>query len=693
MNNTIYLRRRSKMCVAANVGELLPLNYAVSISRNLETLGYGLSERLIQALRQLSVNDLETVYSQLVEDLKRLKGAHRDFKPMYPNFPAQVMEMLESKLYLNAIIHYWTGGKYFPKTEAKQRLPLFDDTPLQMIDLGTEAEFEGLFGQIAGSNASLSEQDREDLTWFVESYGNDIARLMPASIPQKENMAFVAGLLMAHTSTAVDAIGGFCKTATDVLRLAVALSGGDVSLTVNSKFRVFKRPERRLLLGLIDAMGNPTEDMLRWKGRWIRLGERLHPGEFRKLYPRAAGAFDVLRNDLPFETFNGKVEQALAAKDVDTALMQLSQRPGDFARRLDHLLRTADTVAQQGIVSAFGSVTQKVSTPVLLQVLEHFRCRGEQDRLRVFFPKGNVAKAQAIENTLPVLAELLCASVVDACTEALMLRFAALPTLGKCYVDSALSDYLVPSSQRSAAKTLRTVARGSKLPLPDADVLRFFVWWKNGKERTDLDLSAALFDADFNVVDEVAYYNLKSDYGGCHSGDIVDAPNGASEFIDVSTSKVLAKGAVYIVMVVTSYTQQPYCDLPECFAGWMARQHAESGEIYEPRTVQDRLDISADTRIAIPVIFDLVNRRAIWCDAALRSHPKWQNNVAANRGGIQMSLRAFLDMRKTSLYDLLMLHVKARGEAVAEPEEAQTVFSVASGTPFQLETIASEYMA
>ena len=41
-------------------------------------------------------------------------------------------------------------------------------------------------------------------------------------------------------------------------------------------------------------------------------------------------------------------------------------------------------------------------------------------------------------------------------------------------------------------------------------------------------------------------------------------------------------------MTLNSYTQQPYCDLPECFAGWMAREKADSGEIYEPKTVQDQ---------------------------------------------------------------------------------------------------------
>lgn len=145
-------------------------------------------------------------------------------------------------------------------------------------------------------------------------------------------------------------------------------------------------------------------------------------------------------------------------------------------------------------------------------------------------------------------------------------------------------------------------------------------------------------------------------------------------------------------MTLNSYTQQPYCDLPECFAGWMARSRPASGEVYEPKTVQDRLDITADTKIAVPVLFDLVNRQVVWCDAALKSHPRWNNNVASNLGGIQLTLKSFLDLNKPNLYDLFLLHAQARGSLVDSLAEADTVFSVENETPFRLEVIASEYL-
>ena len=691
-SNSIYFRRRGRIVLPESVGAGLPLHYAVSASRNLEALGFTLSEPLIRACQALPLEQLTALYRQLVTDLRAAKGAHRAFRPMYPDFPRQVMAMRESELYLNAVVHYVTGGKWLPPSRPKLRLPLRDKPAPKVIELGTQEEFEALFTQIASSNAALSEQDREDLTWFVSAYGDGIESLLPESVPQKENTAFLAGLLIAHTSRAESFLGKYCKTATDVLRLAVALSGGDVSLAKPTKFRGFKRPERRLLLGLLEGRQNPTEDMLRWRGRWVRLGERLHPGEYRAAFPKAAAAFAVLRDGLPFETFNGRVEKALAAGDGAGAVSVLASRAGDFARRLDHVLRL-DPPGQEGVVAAFASVAEKVSTPVLLQVRAHFQARPAAPPLRVFFPKGNVAKAHVEANALPPLSEGVCTQVADVCAEALGRRFSALVPLGRVYVDPRLADYTVPFATRSASKSFRTVGRGSRLPLPaGCRVLRFFVWWRNGKERTDIDLSAALFDADFGYRDVVSYYNLKG-YGGVHSGDIVDAPNGASEFIDVTLDSVREQGVRYIVMALQSYTQQPYAELPECFAGWMARQEPGSGEVYDPRTVKGRLDLTADTRVAIPLIFDVQDGTAVWCDMALRSHPKWQNNVHGNLSGIAATLQSLVSLKKPNLYDLFVLHAQARGELADSPEVAEVVFSVGNETPFRQEEIASEYLA
>ncbi|MBX7170648.1 MAG: TerD family protein [Pyrinomonadaceae bacterium] len=686
MNNVIYLRRRGKVFIEKGTSEL-PINYVSAMSKNIESLGYTFSAEVIERLQTRSLEQVTTFYNELVEGLKQLVGAHREFKPMYPNFPKQVMEMSESRLYINALIHYLTNQ--LPNYVKEPRLTLQDKTELKVINLGTPEEFEQIFTKIVSSNTSTSEQDKTDISWYVNNYKEDIFRLIPAEIPNKENLAFL-GAKLSKIGNATEFLQKYFKTATDVLRLACALSNGDVSLATATKFTKINRPQRKVLLGLLESCSNLTEDMLRWKKRWIRLGERLHVGEFKDKFPRSFEAFDILRNNKPFQTFNRTIESALLSKNSAQVVELLKPRAGDFARRLDHLLRLSEADSPL-VLETFAEIAPQVSTPVLLQVMTHFEHRNSPNDLRVFFPKGQVAKVQAIKNTMPPFSFAIPRAITAICQETLTERFAKLPPLGKCYLDENLKDYLVPFSQRSAAKALKTIVRGSKIPLPDCKVLRFFIWWKNGKFRTDIDLSAAMFDGNYNYVDVLSYYNLKG-FGGCHSGDIVDAPEGAAEFIDVEILKLIENNVRFVVMSINSFTQQPFCDLPECFAGWMARTDAGSGEIFEPRTVQNKIDVASDTKICLPLVIDLQENQVIWTDIALKTYPSW-NNVANNLSGVSLMLRAMTSLRKTTVYDLFSMHIKARGELIKNKVQADKIFSVEEGiTPFQLEIIASEFM-
>ncbi|KAA8753906.1 cytoplasmic protein [Paenibacillus sp. UASWS1643] len=701
MNNTIYLRRANKLIIEPNEGkQQLPKTHLATALKNIEALGYTFSDELMQAMRQLSMEQFGTVYIQLVADLRVMVGAHVKYTPMYAGFPMQVMQADEAELYLNAIIHYLTNlTVVYPDQPSVERMPLLEKTDLKVIGLGNKQAFQTLIRQIIEAKGSISETDKADIDTVLEHADpEDVDALLPAEIPFKENVGFVVASLLKHEKANIDRIGMYFKTASDVLRLAVAWSNGDVSLAAASPFRKFKRRERRLLLGLLEQCGSITEDMLRYKDRWIRLGEILHPSEYKLRYPRCEEAFDILRNNKPYSTFNGSVELAFQYRNVWSLIDLLSQRPGEFARRLDHLLRMTEDEAY--VLLAFGEVLEQVSTPVLLQVRQHFAQRNERQDLRVFFPKGNVAKAFGIPNELPDIDEATCRDVVQLCERALVERFATLPTLGKTYVDPQLHDYLVPFSQRSASKALHTIVRGSRVPMAEGDTIRFFNWWKEGDVdgkstgRVDIDLSAVMYDKDWNYVEHISYTNLRSsNYKAVHSGDIVTAPNGASEFIDLHIPSIVAYGGRYVVATLLSFTSHPYCDLPECFVGWMMRKKPGSGEIFEPSTVANKIDITADTQIAIPVIMDLVERTVIWTDLALTRYPDYYNNVEGNQKGIVLMGKALTTLRKPDLHDLFMLHAKARGELVDTIDQADTIYSVDQGiTPYDIEQIMAEYL-
>ncbi|MBR8655294.1 TerD family protein, partial [Achromobacter sp. Marseille-Q0513] len=403
--------------------------------------------------------------------------------------------------------------------------------------------------------------------------------------------------------------------------------------------------------------------------------------------PPLAAITAARRNDAP-ASFGSRVETLLAQRHIAALTPLLQQRPGEFARRLDVTLRRS--TEPDAVLDAFETVAAQASTPILLQVLAQARAPRPLP-LRAFTPKGALAKVYGIQDRREPLAPEVLARAARICQDALIKRFASLPPLGRSFVDPALRDYIVPLAQRAASKSLRTLVRGSRLPLPDTRFIRLFLWWKNGRARTDIDLSAAFFDANFVFMQTVAYYNLKG-FGGYHSGDIVDAPQGASEFIDLDIDALVEKGIRYVVTSINSYTQQPYCDLPECFAGWMARADLASGEVYEPRTVVDRIDIASDTQICLPFVMDLHERRVIWADLGLTSTPRW-NNVRNNLSGVSLMLRALVHTPRPDLETLFDLHARARGERMETPQQAETVFAPHQGiTPFDVDVIRSRFL-
>lgn len=685
--HSIYLRRHLKIILPNGEGHT-PLNVVATFQKNLESLGFLLAEDLIQKLQTLSTKQTEALYRRVVKDLQELVGAHRQFQPFYPNFPTQVMAMPEVELYFNAIRYYWTLQR--PSFSSEERPPLEEKPTYRIISLGSQADFESLFTLLFKAKTQFSPQDKQDVKWYIAQYRERIQQQLPETISCKENLAVIAAELLRTTSNGMTIIDSHIRTATDVMRVAVAMNDGDVSLAEPGKFGKFRRTERTALLGWVERAANRTEDMLRWKSRWIRLGERLHPGEYANRFPKAAAAFDVVRNQLPFATFNGQLEAALRKKETTTVISMLETRAGDFARRLDHLFRIGSNPTV--VLEAFAGKALDISTPVLLQLMTHFRYRVQPAALRTFFPKGDVGNLFATTKPLPTLVPEVASQVVSICERTLIERFSKLPPLGKCYLDPQLKRYLVPFSQRSASKSLRTLVRGSRLPIPDGSTLRFFVWWKNGRSRVDIDLSAAMYNSDYKYIDTLAYYNLKN-FGAHHSGDIVDAPKGAAEFIDIDISRCVSGGVRYVVMSLNSFTEQPYCDLPECFAGWMSRQRPNSGEVFEPKTVVDRVDVASNTRICLPALFDLAQREVIWSDIALKKNAAFVNNVQNNLCGVSLMVRAMTQLRKTDLYSLFQLHIKARGLEVEKLTDADSIFACEQGiTPFDLDRITAEFM-
>lgn len=711
MNNTIVeankilLRRKNKLIVG-NVGHVMSddtQRYLVTMTKNIETLGYTFSNQLFNKLKTLTKEELFEFYKELVSELKKNIGADVQYNPMYPNFPESVMEENEMQLYMNAIIHYWSYGTILPCEEKNERLPLFDETKVKVIDSGEWEDLYEIFDNLCRSKTSISQTDKEDLEWIMKNSNVKF----PDEIPLKENVALIGKIYVESNPLATaDKLQKLFKTATDVLRLITAMSDGDISLATNTKYRSFKRKERRLLLELLDNCGNIQEDMLRYKNRWIRVGERLHPGEYKTgQYSNARLAFDKLRNNEKIQTFNSKVDYNMKDKNFEKAILLLQKRPGELARRLDYLLRTVDK--KNNVINTFKDVANKVSTPVLLQIKEHFKNRQEELSTRVFFPKGCLARSYAIENKLPDIDKKYCDAIVKICENALVEIYKSKDFMGNVYLSEEYKNYTVPFSQRSASKSLRTIVRGSRIKLKEsAKAMRAFIWWTNmgngNSGRVDIDLSATIFDENWNYINHVSYTRLRDkEMNVYHSGDITNGGDvngiGVSEFLDVDIESVANAGGRYVAYQVYSYSEQTFGNLPHAMFGWMEREDVKSGEIYEPKTVEQKMDLTSQSTVCIPVIFDCVEREFIWCDMNVSLddyyYHRGGNNVESNLMGVAATCYSIVNMKKPNLYDLINLHIRARGLRVENKGEADIVFDINDGiTPFDAEVFMGEYI-
>lgn len=726
--NEILLRRKNKVILGTGTARVANNRYITAIMKNIEELGYTFSREVFDVLRTYSVNELTEFYLELKAALMKLVGANVVYMPMYADFPKGVMDAHFSELYINAMVHYWSDGILYPKNHRKRvndRLPLFDETKVKVLQLGSEADVRQIFDNICMSRTSISKTDREDIAYLFETENMKL----PDNIPHKENAAYISALyLQKNPMASVSELRKYIKTATDVLRLVTAMSDGDVSLAENTRYRSFSRRQRRMIMELLSGCPNIEEDMLRYKERWIRIGERIHPSEFdcsryTLEYDRAINAFDKLRNNRKIETFAGKVEFDLAYGEYESALAELVKRPGELARRLDQLLRET---YKEPVIRNFASVAEKVSTPVLLQVREHFLHRSEQADVRVFFPKGSLAKCHSEKNDLPDIDERYCQKVVQICENALVKIYGQREPIGKVYLSEDYRNYVVPFSQRSASKALKTIVRGSRLSMSSqTNAVRAFIWWTNMDKcdfesydsgRIDIDLSAAIFDENWNYMEHVSYTNLKSEkYKACHSGDIVNGGpvdgDGVSEFLDVDVDSVVRYGARYVVYQVYSFTGQNYAEMPHAMFGWMERADVNSGEIYEPKTVEQKLDLTAGSTVCIPVIFDCVKREFIWCDMNLSLSGVHTNtggnNLESNLSGVAAVCYSMVNMKKPDLYDLIALNVMGRGVLVDNREDADIVFDTALYlnndtvenerdkmviTPYDTELFMSEYL-
>jgi hypothetical protein len=420
-----------------------------------------------------------------------------------------------------------------------------------------------------------------------------------------------------------------------VLRLAAELSGGDVTLRAPVRFRSLPRRQRRLLLA---ALGQVAEgrlgDVRQYAEPWKRLGERLHPHESGS--PAVAAVFAVARDEQRVPSLASRAEAAFGDGNVRAAAAVLSQAPGMLWRSADRVLRGARSADTDALLAQFERTAPQVSGRVLLSVREHLATRrsGTRDIPRIF--ANRQGSGFVAGDTRPPLAEEAVAALLALIDTQIAGR---LPAPGHLVIDPAILGAALPLSGKPTPEGLAVFPRGSVSRVGAHELLRFFMYWREGNRRTDYDLSAVFTDENFEGDSFVAYTALRNEVAE-HSGDITEAPEGASEFINVHVDRI-AGG--YVIPQVYVFAGEGFGEVAENFFGYMTLDGAQRGAPYEPRLVRTKSALHGNGRTAIPLVFyrgEDGNWRAKWLHFYLRGVPTWGGGVRVEENKLTVKILA-----------------------------------------------------
>jgi hypothetical protein len=559
------------------------------------------------------------------------------------------------------MIHYFSDGEWIPESIEEPRIVAFEPCSMKILKYGSEDDFKMIFTNLVSLNYAPTAEDKKVIDWFLDDY--DVTQLLPAEIPFKETLAHLF-------SKGVDVP---VKTVTDVLRIAAYMSWGDTEIKLPSKyikespwsrkkvlnpeytkrkFKSFSKKEVHRLLGLLENTNCDKHEMAVYKGRWIRLGERLHPGKYRKQYPKTFNCFDYIRNAKHPRTWMGLLDRRFKENTMEGVKL-LASRPGEFARKLDALIRN-HSVFINNILDQFLEISDKLPVRMLISLYMHFLRRTEEQKVRRIVTNGKSVD-------LPVLPTLHVATVnkiLQTIEDSMIKIFSHKEKIEPCLMlDWSLTYLPVPYNMRDVEAGTTIVPKGARIKVGDnAKTLRMYLHWTADVKYNALDLSAAFIDVKNVEVEYINYaspgYKLK-DFA-VHSGDVRHIVGNNAEYIDVDIEKARAAGYKYVILYAHDYEGLGF-EHWNAVVGFMEREHPEHNPLWYPKTVTNAMKLSKGTGMIV-LAYDLETREYITINQPADGLPTLS---ATNKQEFLKTVDAYLKPPAFSVDKLIKLHEEA----------------------------------
>jgi len=591
--------------------------------------GYLPSKELYKTMSLLNRHQLTDFWDGLKPALEEITGADKRMGDhiVYKNFPSEVLDMTTSEYWTRQILMYWGLPNDMVTQEEVARDSLLENTELTVLQIASSDALQSHYDQLLALPVRWTQSQRDYALGLLDDVSLDLTK-----IPFKENLVVAAVEAVKRGANLVT------RSATDVLRLGVALSGGDHTLVEPSKFTSFSRPTRRFMMNLLENASNLEEDMARDKGKWKKFMVALRPGDYAKSYPRTVKANDSLYNDR-VKSFSATVDALVKTKD-DSVLGLLESRPGEFARRLQMLVQLFGRKA----VKSFSNVAPSLKVMQLLKLRAHFETIASRKH-RTAAPKGNWSKMQILSNSIKVKPGLF-KSLIKAMDDAIAEKVSS--KVSSVKLDPRVSNVTLQGNDSD----LSPFGRNTKFVIPEEmKFIRTASYWKLPSPG-----GSTWYDNGFNFFDE----NWKS-VGTCcwdtnpsgslkyavFSGDSTNSKsaNGeACQMIDIYLDKAAEAGVRYAVWNILCFSHLSFDEAKEVHAALQWGEEPQKGKVFEPSRCQLSFPVRGKNHTKYVAVIDIVERTVIYVDANLKGNV---SSARTNSSHLEKTMPAYMEYLNT----------------------------------------------
>ena len=603
---------------------------------------------------------------EMIGDLSERFGENVP-KPFYKGFPGSVRELTTEELLFDQLLHY----------SVTYGLGDFEEPGHSVF----EKDFERIAFREATEVKEFVVQTEEEAEETVQTIVND---LLAGSRPLSERQyALALAYILDHDEVVPDIVSKntLVRLLIDTKRLSLAdkMNLSDVMKVVdelnyrnynnsNPKKLNFKNQDRKFLTEILDRMFQGDRCDIRTcyekKQLWNGFLHHIHYQPENE----AASVFALTMREKGNASVYSEFEKLMRENRRQEAAKLLREKKGTsvLLRNLDYIISRMDNEETEAFLSGF---PKDCSVLILLQLLFRYESVSQGKGRTFRFSRHNLLKVhtetpQEQDRRQSRLSEEQIKTLKSVIRSTLSERLKN--RLGKVYVDPVMKNYALPFSESTSQGGFGVLSKGSRIHIGEGKKLRAFTYWE---KVNDIDLSAFAFTEDGRRK-EFSWRTMAAQQSGAiiFSGDETSGYHGGSEYFDINIPEFKERHPEYRYLVFCNnvFTGITFS---KCFckAGYMLRDEEDSGEIYEPKTIESAFLVDCESTFAYLFGIDMIKNEFIWLNQARNS-----NAQVAGSTSLTFLLDYFHTTEIFNVYDFFKMMAE---ELVEDPMEAEIVVS------------------